>query len=174
MAIKLVQNVNRISPSASVASTSTAIAMKSGYIRVSTANTGAYISIGADPVATSNSFFVPPYTSEVLKERFVRQRITGVTTGTTTVLNFADLNGHAFDLSDRVTIENGYPAGINTTHSSILSLTDTTVTLNYNSSSVTGVAITAATASRSVRVSALGDGTATNVSISEVVSLVSE
>lgn len=174
MAIKIVQTVNRLSPTASVASTSTAISMKSGYIRVSTANTGAYISVGADPVATSNSFFVPPYSTEVIKERFVKQRISGVTTGTTTVLNFTDLNGHAFDIGDRISVENGYPLGINTTHSTILSVTDTTVTLNYNSSSLTGLAVTSATASRSVKVSALGDGTATNVSIAEVVQLVSE
>lgn len=174
MAIKIVQTVNRLSPTASVASTSTAISMKSGYIRVSTASTGAYINVGSDPVATSNSFFVPPYSTEVIKERFVKQRISGITTGTTTVLDFTDLNGHAFTLGDRVTIEEGYPLGINTTHSSILSLTDTTVTLNYNSSSLTGLAFTSATASRSVKVSALGDGTATNVSIAEVVQLVSE
>lgn len=174
MAIKIVQTVNRISPSASIASTSTAIPMKSGYIRVSTASTGAFVTVGSDPVATSNSFHLPPYGTEVLKERFVKQRISGITTGTTTVLDFSDLNGHAFDLGDRVTIENGYPAGINTSHSTILSLTDTTVTLNYNSSSLTGIAITSATASRSVRVSALGDGAATNVSITEVVQLVSE
>ena len=174
MAIKIVQTVNRISPSASVASTSTAISLKSGYIRVSTANTGAYISIGADPVATSNNFYIPPYSTEVIKERFVKQRISGITTGATTILNFDDLNGHAFSLGDRVSIEEGYPLGINTTHSTILSLTDTTVTLNYNSASLTGLAVTSATASRSVRVSALGDGAGANVSIAEVVSLVSE
>jgi hypothetical protein len=130
--------------------------------------------MGADPVATSNSFFVPPYSTEVIKERFVKQRISGVTTGTTTRLSFSDLNGHAFDTGDRITIEQGYPLGINTTHSTILSVTDTTVTLNYDSSSLTGLAVTSATASRSVKVSALGDGFATNVSIAEVVSLVSE
>ena len=174
MAIKIVQTVNRISPSASVASTSTAIPMKSGYIRVSTASTGAFVNIGSDPVATSNSFHLPPWNVEVLKERFVKQRISGITTGTTTVLSFSDMNGHAFLLDDRVTIENAFPLGINTSHSTIVSLTDTTVTLNYDTSALTGVAVTSAVASRSVRVSALGDGAATNVSIAEVVQLVSE
>jgi hypothetical protein len=174
MAIKIVQTVNRISPSASIASTSNPISMKSGYLRVSTASTGAFITVGADPVAISNSFHLPPYGTEVLKERFVKQRISGITTGTTTILDFSDLNGHAFSMEDRVTIENGYPIGINTIHSSILSLTDTTVTLNYNSSALTGIAITSAVATRSVKVSALGDGAGTNVSITEVVQLVSE
>lgn len=174
MAIKIVQNVNRISPSASVASTSTAISMKSGYIRVSTGNTGAFIDVGPDPVATSNNFHLPPYGTEVLKERFVKQRISGVTTGTTTVLDFSDLNGHAFTLADRVTVEHASPIGINTTHSNILSLTATTVTINHNTSSLTGVAVTNAIATRSVKVSALGDGAATNVSIVEVTQLVSE
>jgi hypothetical protein len=174
MAIKIVQNTNRISPSASIASTSNPIPLKSGYIRVSTASTGAFVEVGSDPVATYNSFHLPPFGTEVIKERFVKQRISGITTGASTVLSFSDMNGHAFVLGDKVSIENGYPSGINTSHSTILSLTETTITLDYDTSTLTGVAVTSASASRSIKVSALGDGVATNVSIAEVVQLVSE
>jgi hypothetical protein len=63
MATKIVQNVNRISPTVSVAATSNPIALKSGYIRVSTGLTAVYVETGSNPVVTVNSFYLPPQNS---------------------------------------------------------------------------------------------------------------
>ena len=71
-------------------------------------------------------------------------------------------------------IENASPAGINTNYALVSNTTDSTVTISYNSSSITGVGITNSTLSRAVKVASLADGGATNVSIAEVVQLVSE
>ena len=89
MAIKVVQNVNRITANVSTATTSNPIALKSGYLRVSTGLTSVYVEIDSEPAATVNSFQIGPYGNEVLKERIARQKIAGITTGTTTIVSFA-------------------------------------------------------------------------------------
>jgi hypothetical protein len=174
MATKIVQNVNRISPTVSVAATSNPIALKSGYLRVSTGLTGVYVESGGNPIVTVNSYYVPPYTSEILKERIARQQIAGITTGSTTIVTFGENCGNPFIVGDYVAIENASPAGINTNYALISDKTDSTVTINYNSTSITGVAVTASTLSRAVKVGSLADGASTNLSITEVVQLVSE
>jgi hypothetical protein len=174
MATKIVQNVNRISPTVSVAATSNPIALKSGYIRVSTGLTAVYVETGSNPVVTVNSFHLPPYSTEVLKERIARQQIAGITTGSSTLITFGNNAGNPFLVGDYVAIENASPAGINTNYSLVSNTTDSTVTISYNSSSITGVGATNSTLSRAVKVASLADGGATNVSIAEVVQLVSE
>ena len=175
MAIKIVQNVNRISPTVSVAATSNPIALKSGYIRVACASTAVYVETGGDPVATVNSFLISPFGNEVLKERIAKQQIAGITTGTSTVVTFGSNAGNPFLVGDYVTIENAQPAGINTVHRLITATTDASVTIAANTSSIVGViTATGATLSRSVKVSALAVGGSTDVSITEVVQLVSE
>jgi len=167
MSFRIVQTVNQVTVAAGTASTSNAIALQSGYIRVSCAATAAYVAIGTNPVATINDFMIVPNTSEVLKQRVARQGVSGITTGTSTVVSFGSNNGNPFVVGDYVTILNGYPAGINTTHSPILSTTDSSITLNWDSSAVTGIALTGTTVARSVKVSAFSP-TATTVSIAEV------
>ena len=175
MAIKIVQNVNRISPTVSVAATSNPIALKSGYIRVAAGLTAVYVETGGNPTVSTNSFYISPYGNEVLKERIGRQKVAGITTGSSTVITFPNNAGNPFIIGDYVTIENAQPAGINTVHQLVTDLTESTLTISANTSSIVGViTVTEAIVSRSVKVAALADGNATNVSITEVVQLVSE
>ncbi len=175
MAIKVVQNVNRISPTVSVATTSNPIALKSGYLRVACASTAVYVETGGEPVATVNSFLISPFGNEVLKERIAKQQIAGITTGTSTVVTFDNNAGNPFLVGDFVTIENAQPAGINTVHRLVTATTDSTVTISANTSSIVGIiTTTGSTLSRSVKVSAIALENTTNVSITEVVQLVSE
>ena len=90
MALKIVQSYNQLFAGAGAATTSTGIALKTGYIRVSTAATAVYLDIGGAPVATTNSFHIPTQTTQILKERVARQRISGITTGSTTVITFGE------------------------------------------------------------------------------------
>ena len=175
MAIKVVQNVNRISPTVSVAATSNPIALKSGYIRVAAGLTAVYVETGGNPTVTTNSFYISPYGNEVLKERLAKQQISGITTGTSTIITFGQNAGNPFLVGDYVTIENAQPAGINTVHQLITATADASITISANTSSIVGVITTSgATVSRSVKVAALADNASTNVSITEIVQLVSE
>lgn len=175
MAVKIVQNVDRISPTVSTAATSNPIALKAGYIRVSTGLTAVYVETGGNPIVSTSSFYLPPYNSEVLKERIARQKIAGITTGSSTIITFSNNSGNPFVVGDYVTVENVEPSGINTIHREVTATTDSTITISSNSSAIVGViTVTNATVSRSVKVGALADGAATNVSITEIVQLVSE
>ena len=171
MAIKIVQNVNRITATASAVS-SNPISLKSGYLRISTGATSVYVETGGNPTATVNSFEVSSFTSEVIKERIARQKISGITTGSTTLVEHA---GNPFLLSDLVTIQGAEPAGINTVHSAITSISDNSLVLTFNSSSIVGVITTTnASLARSVKVSAITASGSQNVSVTEVVQLVTE
>ncbi len=175
MATKIVQNVNRISPTVSVAATSNPISLKSGYIRVATGLTAVYVETGGDPLVTINSFYLPPYGTEILKERIARQRVSGITTGSSTIVTLPDNAGNPFVVGDFATIEGAQPSGINTVHQLVTQATETTITLSTNTSSIVGVITTTnATIARSVKVAALADSGTTNLSITEVVQLVSE
>ena len=178
MALKIIQDtqVPRLAPSVGVALTSVPIALRTGYLRITigstTGSSGGYIAIGTNPVATQDNYHITSYSVDVLKESMKRSVITGITTGSTTVLSFS--GGHSFTTSDFITIENASPAGLNTAHNSIISLTDSTATINFNSSSITSPNISGAIASKSVKVSCLTFEPDTFFNIAEVVTLVSE
>ena len=175
MAIKVVQKVNRITANVSTATTSNPIALKSGYLRVSTGLTSVYVDIGSEPVATTNSFQIGPYGNEVLKERIARQKIAGITTGTSTIVSFSENAGNPFLVGDYVTIQNAQPAGINTEHKLVTQVLNDSLTISHNSSSIVGVITTTnANIARSVKVSVLAADGSQNVSITEIVQLVTE
>jgi hypothetical protein len=180
MALKVIQDVQipRLSPSAGVAITSVPIALKTGYLRITIGATsssyGGYVSIGTNPTVNRNSFHVVPYGTDILKEGMKRQKIAGITTGATTTVTFDNNAGNPFVATDYVTIEGATTSGINTTHNTIVSLTDSSVTLNFDSSSVTNVSVGAATLVKSVKVACLTDDVNSFFNISEVVTLVSE
>ena len=167
MAFRIVQTVNSVSVAAATTTTSNAISLQSGYLRVSCGATAAYIQISENPVATANDFMIVPNTSDILKQRVARQRILGITTGTTTVVEFGENNGNPFIVGDYVTISGGSPAGVNTSHTQVTASNTSSVTLGWNSTPVTGIAVTNATISRSVKVSVFAPA-ATTVSIAEV------
>ena len=175
MAIKVVQKVNRITANVSTATTSNPIALKSGYLRVSTGLTSVYVDTGGDPVATINSFQIGPYGNEVLKERIARQKIAGITTGTSTIVSFSENAGNPFLVGDYVTIQNAQPAGINTEHKLVTQVLNDSLTISQNSSSIVGVITTTnANIARSVKVSVLAASGTQDVSITEIVQLVTE
>ena len=180
MAIKIIQdrNIPRLSPSVGVAATSVPIALKSGYLRVTigstTSSSGGYIAIGTNPIVTQDNYHITSYSVDIIKEVMKRHTIVGISTGTTTTISFGENNGHSFVSSDYVTIEGAATAGINTTHNSIVSLTDSTITINFNSSSITSPNIVGATVAKSVKVGCLTYEPDTFFNIAEVVTLVAE
>jgi len=180
MATKIIQDtiIPRLSPSVGVAITSVPIALKSGYLRITIGSTatssGGYVAIGTNPVVNRNCFHIVPYGTDILKETMRRQVISGITTGSTTTITFSDQVSKPFEITDYITIAGAATAGINTTHNSIISMTDSSVTFNFNSSSISSPNVSGASAYRSVKVACLTDDPGTFFNISEVVTLVSE
>jgi hypothetical protein len=176
MAIKVVQKVKRITANDSTSTPSDPIALKSGYLRISTGGTPVYVETGiGTPVATVDSFHLGPYGNEVLKERIARQRIVGITTGTSTIVIFDNNAGNPFLVGDYASIEGVTTAGINTEHKEVTAVYNDSLVLNHNTSTVTGViTATGASIARSVKVSALSLTGSQVVSITEIVQLVTE
>ena len=180
MAIKIVQDtpVPRLLPSVGVAATSVPIALKSGYLRVTigstTGSSGGYVAIGTDPVATQDHFHVTSYSVDIIKYSMARQRIAGITTGTSTILSFGENAGNPFTIGDYVTIEGSSTVGLNTTHYPVIAKTDESVTIPFDSSSITSPNVQSANLYRSVKVSCLTYEPDTFFNIAEVVVLVSE
>jgi len=160
MSFKVVQTVNNLSVSTGV-STSVPIELNSGYLKL-TPTVGCSVATGNSPTASSNDFYIPANESEVLKERVARQKISGITTGATTIVSFSQNSSNPFLVGDYVTISNASPSGINTSHNLISAISEdpltgiVSLTINYNSSSVTGVTVNNAYLARSVKVSGLG------------------
>jgi hypothetical protein len=158
MALKVAQNITTLSVSTGI-STSVPIELTTGYLRL-TPTVLCNIETGGAPVATSNTLAIPAGTSEIIKERVARQKITGITTGTSTIVSFGQNSGNPFVVGDYVTIGNS--VGIDTTHTLITAKSEnpftgeSTITISYNSSSLTGIAVTNAYAARSIKVAGIG------------------
>jgi hypothetical protein len=170
MSHKIVQTVTPLSSVGASSSQSSAIALQSGFIRIVPVGAAVAVAIGTDPTATSSDFVVSQYQPEILKERVARQQISGITTGTTTVVHFGENYGNPFMVGDCVSIVNATTAGINTSHVVVTSSTLQSITINHNSSAVSGIiTVTGAVVARSIKVAAYGlGGTASTVSITEV------
>jgi hypothetical protein len=165
--LKIVQSVNTLAVTGTAATTN-GITLQSGILRVSAASTGCHIQIGVSPIATTSSFYVSPNQPEIIKERVARQRIGTATTGTNTLLTFQENAGNPFVVGDYVTIENTSAAGFNASHNEVIAASDNSILINFNSASITGIGITNSTVARSVKISSIAAGTATNLHISEV------
>lgn len=180
MAIKIIQDtlIPRLEGTPGVAVTSVPITLRSGYLRVTigstTGSSGGYISIGSNPIATQDNYHITSYSVDIIKETLRNQTIVGVTTGTTTILNFGQNNGCIFEPTDYVTVSGAPSSGINTTHVPIVAINGDTITIAHNSSGVTSPNINGAIISRSVKVSCLTYEPDTFFNIAEVVTLVSE
>ncbi len=170
MSHKIVQTLSPLSSVGAASVQSSALTLQSGFIRVTPVGAAVAVAIGTNPTATTSDYLVTQYQPEVLKERVARQKISGITTGSTTTITFGENFGNPFVVGDCVSILSAEPVGLNTSHNLILSKTDSSITIAFDSSSVVGVVtVTNAVVARSVKIAAYGiGGTASTVSITEV------
>ena len=167
MSLKIAQVVPTVSVTSGV-TTSSAIELKTGYLRM-VATAACNVSIGTNPTATTNDFYLAAGEPEIIKEKVARLKVVGITTGATTIINLGHNNGNPFVVGDYVTVDG--TVGMNTSHNRVLSITEnvasTTITIDYNSSAIGVVTVTDAYVARSVKVSAIG-ATSGSLYITEV------
>lgn len=173
MALKIVQNINSVQPPNGGINTSFPINLKSGYLRLTSYGASHHIAIvdGNNNVGvnSSSSFVISQNTSEIIKERIARQKISGITTGTSTIITFSETLSHPFILGDHVSIIGAEPSGINTDFNLITAVSPSTVTISFNSSSVSGIITTTdAILCRSVKVAVYGESNNSHLHITEV------
>lgn len=173
MSLKIVQTLGAVAPPNNGISTSGPINLQSGYLRLTSIGAANHIAIidgnNTAGVTSDRSFVIPQDTSEILKERVARQKISGITTGASTVVTFSETTDHPFIVGDCVSIIGAQPSGINTNYNLVTAVSPTTVTFSFNSSSVSGIITTTnAILCRSVKVSVYPEGSNSHLHIAEV------
>ena len=83
---------------------SSAVSQQSDTIRVVAETVGVYVAIGTNPTATNENFYVGSTDSQRISIGPTRaQRVTGITTGASTIIDFPEGTGCPFAVGDAVT-----------------------------------------------------------------------
>ena len=156
---------------AGTATTSVAFPVQSSVLRVVAVSGDAFISVGGNPSATVNDYYVPTGGTATLALTKASNRVVGVTTGTTTVVTVPQGTQVPFGVGDYVTLTASGQSYYNFEHKEVLSVDTTTgfdgyhqtrMTVNHNSSGVV-TAFSSADASVVIsnKISARGVGSGT-------------
>lgn len=147
MAIKPVGINSTLSTSTSSARTS-AISQQTENVRVVAESVGCYVAIGTEPTATNENIYVSTSDSVEVAIGFpASQRVVGITTGATTIIDFPEGTGCPFAVGEAVTLTAGQ-SNFNFSHKIIASINNsanvggyfsTRMVVNHDSSSVTDV-----------------------------------
>ena len=147
MAIKPVGINSTVSTSTSSAQTS-AIQQQTENIRVVAESVGCYVAIGTNPTATNENIYVPTTDAVEVAIGFpAAQRVVGITTGTTTTIDFPEGTGSPFAVGEAVTLTAGQ-SNFDFTHKIVSSINNTSnvggyfntrIVVDHDSSSVTDI-----------------------------------
>jgi hypothetical protein len=98
---------------------------QSEYLRVVSKGAGCHIAIGTLPTAATTNFYVHAGEDDIISiGKVSAQRVVGVTTGTTTIIDFPEGTGQPFEVGDAVTLT-GVPSYLTFTHKIVDSVNTT-------------------------------------------------
>jgi len=166
--------VNTTLSTSGTASTSIPIAQQSDAIRVACEGAGVHVKVDGDPVATVLDYYVTTGEPETISIGPVQsQRVVGITTGATTIIDFPEGTGCPFSVGEYVSLTVDGQSDLDFEHQQIASINNTSnvggyyntrCTVSYDSASVTTVFNgVSATLRKSIKVSVVtnsGTGTA--------------
>jgi hypothetical protein len=159
---------NSIAISAATATSSNALSVQTKALRVVAVSAGTFIGIGTNPTASLTDYYVAANTSAVLALSPASQKVSGITTGTTTIIDFPAGTGSPFVVGDYVSLTSIGQSYYNFIHQPV---TAVDVSSGYNgyystrisiSTSTSGI-LTAFTATdgdlrKSIKISTYGTG----------------
>jgi len=99
---------------AGTAATSSAFKVQSSVVRVVAKGAPAFVAIGTEPVATTSDYYVPAGGTATLGITKASQRVVGITTGTTTIIECPEGTQMPFVVGDRVTIQDSSDSNYDT------------------------------------------------------------
>ncbi len=147
-------------------SMTTSFTAQTNVVRVVAVTAGAFVAIGTNPSATTSDYYIPAGSSSTLAITKASNRVVGVTTGTTTIIDCPEGTQAPFGVGDFVTLSGSQYH--NFTHAEVISVnTSSSVdgyyqrrfTVNYNSSGIlTAFTSPDATVSLSYRLAARTEG----------------
>ena len=127
------------------ATTSSAFSVQSDTLRVVAVGGAAHIGVGTSPTATTSDYYVPSGTAVTIALTKASNRVVGVTTGTSTTIDFPEGTQAPFGVGDYVSLSaSGQPyydfihqpvASVNTS-SGVNGYFQTRIVVNYNSTGI--------------------------------------
>jgi hypothetical protein len=148
------------------ATTSSTLSVQSKALRV-VATAGAFVAIGTNPTASATDYYVPATGTAVLALSPASQRVSGITTGATTILDFPSGTGSPFVVGDYVSLTSVGQPYYNFTHQPVTAVDATSGVAGYYSTRVsigtntTGIVTafnTDGDLRKSIKISAYGTG----------------
>jgi hypothetical protein len=123
----------------------TSFVVQSNAIRVTAVTSGAFVAIGTNPTATTADYYIPAGSSETLALTKASNRVVGITTGATTIVDFAEGTQAPFGVGDYVTLTGANDSNYNFVHVPVIAVDtrsningyhQSRITLGYNSSGI--------------------------------------
>jgi hypothetical protein len=149
------------------ATTSSALSVQTKALRVVAVSAGAFIGIGTSPTAASTDYYVPLGGTAVLALSPASQKISGITTGTTTIIDFPAGSGSPFVVGDYVSLTSVGQSYYNFTHQPVTAVDassgvngyySTRITVSTSTSGIVTAFSTDGDLRKSIKVSAYGTG----------------
>jgi hypothetical protein len=137
MAHKPIGSGSSVAITSGVAVTSQPFLVQSDTVRVVAVSAGVFVKIDSEPAATSSDYYVAANTSATLGITPASQRVVGVTTGSTTIIDFPSGTGTPFEQGDYVSLAAPNQPYFNFTHKQVLSVNNTAGNGGYYSTRIT-------------------------------------
>ena len=139
--------INSTLSTTTASSSTSAFSQQTDSLRVVAETAGVYVAIGTNPTATNENFYVSSTDTEVISLGPVAsQRVVGVTTGASTIIDFPEGTGSPFAIGDAVTLTVTNASTYDFTHKIVTDVNttasvggyyNTRITVDHDSSSVT-------------------------------------
>jgi len=117
-------------------SKSAAFSGRSNTLRLVATGANAFVAIGTEPTATTGDYCIPSGTSATLAIDNGSARIVGVTTGTTTYVDFPEGQASPFGIGDYVTLTASQQTYYNFTHAPVIQVYNTSNQGGYYSTRI--------------------------------------
>ena len=152
------------------ATKSAAFSVLSNTLRLVASGASVHVAIGTEPTATTADYFISAGESATLALTPGSQQVVGVTTGTTTYIDFPQGTGSVFAVGDYVTLTSTNQSYYNFTHQPLVSVDtssgvggyySTRIGVGTNTSGIVTAFNSTGDLRRSLKVSTYGTGTGT-------------
>jgi hypothetical protein len=126
-------------------SLTTSFSVQSNVLRIVAVSAGAFVAIGTNPSAATTDYYIPAGQSATLALNVGSNRVTGITTGSTTTIDFAEGTQCPFGVGEYVTLTVTGQPYYNFVHVPIVSVNNSSsydgyfsrrIVLGYNSSGI--------------------------------------
>ena len=145
--------INTVVSTSATSTQTSAFSQQSDALRVVAETAGVYVAIGTNPTATNENYYVSTNETETITiGPIASQRVVGITTGSTTIVDFPEGTGCPFAVGDAVSLTVNGQSAFDFSHKIVIDVNatsdrfgyfNTRATIDHDSSSGNPSALTA-------------------------------